>query len=780
MFKLTFLRADVPLTKTIHADGSKTSYPNRKNFTSIEVKVNSLSEFSKVLVDMANGAAKPCLLKGNLKHALDNEPRKGQMAPNTPTHWVCFDLDDAPFSTPEEFMHAIGLGDVSYILQYSASQGLTKSKALRCHLFAMLSAPVSPQNLRAWLMHLNLDIPVLERAITLSNQRTALHWPLDITTCQNDKLIYIATPIFNGIKDPLPKERIKYVVRPSLSIDIRKLELHPIETLKKKQNKKRDELRAALGLDPVRHKIKIVEDYEIQPNADEASYDIVERNEEFTRINLNGGDSAAYWFYNHDFELIRNFKGEPFVYMKDVLPDLYKALKRDQRSTSHTPSTNGDRVLAFRDKITGQYWKGLWNEAAEYLDIHSVDSKDKLHDFLQGHGIVPPPYVEEWQLQFNPHSTVVVDETNHIVNRFVPTPLMRPVTKPMTAKYPTIQKFLDHAIGTGEIQEHFLNWLAVIVQHRIKTKTAWILHGTEGTGKGILINKVLRTILGDYVACISSDDLDGQFNQWLEKTLLVFIDEIEADAFERKATEGKLRRMITDSPQPIRRMRTDTYDAPNYSNFIFASNKPQPVRIPLRDRRYNVGRYQSQRLVSNNHEIEIVIPSEIPAFAHYLMTRKACIDTAAQILNTEDRAAVQALSITSIDELADNILNGKLDKLMEFLPDESLMHTNGIGTPQAQAYWQLMKDIVIKVETSPKTSLSRDQLAVIFQHCIGKIPEGAHKFTSYLRHHNIVTIRIKENGIKFYGIHVVWKFSDTDLRDFRKLFQTKLPMRLVK
>lgn len=768
MIKLTFLKAGLPLTKTIKADGTKTPYPFVSKFTSEEITIKTLADFYKHLVAKAADASKPCLLKGNLSEQIVNAPRKGLMPPNTQTRWVCFDLDDAPFSAPEEFLKAVKLDKVSHIVQYSSSYGLKKSKTLSCHIFMLLDRGMTPQHLKAWLMHLNFSTPVLEKALRLSNSNMALRWPLDITTCQNDKLIYIATPIFVGMKDPVGAGRMQYVKREHAELAITGIELKSMEVLKKIQRDKLNELRTATGLNKITSKVKVIDDYSIQPGAGEASsYEIIEKTDEHTRLNINGGDSGAYWFYNNDFELLRNFKGEDFLYLKDVLPELYRSLKGETRDNLMSNSTTGDAVLAIRDKATGQYWKGLWNEHAQHLELHSIDSKDKLHDFLQGHGVVPPPYVPEWSVIFDPRNPTIVDADERIVNRFVPTKLMR-VQEGKPGRFPTIQKFLNHAVGVGEIQEHFLNWLAVIVQYRTKTKTAWILHGTQGTGKGVLINTILRTIFEDYLTSIAIEDLDAQFNQWLERSLIVFVDEIEVDALEKKSTDGKLRRIITEPVQPIRRMRTDTMTLPNFSNFIFASNKMQPVKIPLNDRRYNVGVFQHNRLHSTHHEIENVIPGEVPAFAHYLMTRKADIDKAGEVLKTEDRAAIQALSITSVDELAGNIVSGNLEALLEYMPDETYNNE-----PVANAYATLMRSFALEGEDK----ITRDQLAIIFQHCIGKIPEGANKFTTFLRHHGIKTKRIKVNGLAAYGVTIKWQPVD---KDFLHSLAPRKPIRRVK
>lgn len=781
MFKITFLSSTLPLTKTIRADGSKSCYPNTKNFTSQEIAINTLDDLYRHTLSMATSDAKPCLLKGNLSKQLVKESRKGMMPPNTHTNWVCFDLDGAPFSNPDEFMRAIGLPTTSYIVQFSSSAGLTQSKTLNCHIFVVLSKAISPQALKAWLMHLNLHTPVLEKAITLSDHKAALHWSLDISTCQNDKLIYIATPIFiEPAKDPMPaSKRIQLIKRPDPTLDVTTICLKPIESLRKEKLLKRDQLREQQGLPALKTKSRMVDGEFVQPNVGEQTYEIVEEDDEFIRLNLAGGNSSAYYIIKTKPELIYNFKGEDAVYTKEVTPDLYKHLLSTTREAIYTPSTTGDVILAVRDKRTSQYWKGTWNEQIKHLELYITDSKDKLHDFLQGHGVPPPPYIPEWEVSFNPQSETIVDTDKHIINTFVPTRLMLKQGTVKTPQrqlpYPTIQKFLDHAVGTGPIQEHFLNWLAVILQHKIKTKTAWILHGTFGTGKGVLINTILRQIFENYLMGISADDLNGEFNAWAEHSLIVFIDEIEIDMFEKRATEGKLRRMVTDSPQPIRRMRTDTYDAPSYTNFIFASNKSQPVRIPQHDRRYNVGQYQPIRLISTHKEVTETIPSEVPAFANYLITRKANIDQAAQVLHTEDRAAIQALSITSIEEIANHILNGNLEALIEHRPDQNLLRNHGLNDPIAEAYNALLQRIVSNLSRTHNTStLSRDDMRIIFQHTIGKVPEGSNKFTMFLKHHGIVTKRIKCDGVATYGTHVEWQLAPSQLVEYREEFKAKI------
>lgn len=776
MIKLTFLSASMPLTKTFTMKDSvvhKQDYPNAKNFTSVEVEIKSLADMYKQLCEMAVAQSKPCLLKGKVTHPLNNEPRKGKMPADTATQWVCLDLDEAPFSSPSEFMRAVGLADVSHIVQYSSSYKVKNSKKLSCHIFALLSKPMKPQELKSWLMTLNLDTPVLEQALTLSGQRSALHWPLDRTTCQNDKLLFIATPTFIGMKDPVRlTERIQFVKAKRDDIDVSKMAMKSMTLLNKAIREKINALRATLGMDPLRAKLKIAGEDTIQPGADEADkYEIVEEDDELIRLNIGDGDSRAYWIFKNNFELIRNFKGEPFTHLKDVLPDLYKQLSgtaTTNNGTSTLDQSTGTTLLAFRDKATSKYYSGVWEPDNNSLELHMVDNKDMLTDFLMEHQVPAPPYIPTWNMHFDPQSDVVVDADAKRVNTFVLPPLMRQAKK---GTYPLIQRILDHAIGTGPIQEHFLNWLAVIIQHRVKTKTAWILHGNEGTGKGLIVNSVLTPIMKQYVVQVRVDELISEFNGWAERALIGFIDEIEVDALEQgKPTEGKIRNLITEPMLSIRRMRTNAYNAPSFINLILSSNKPHPVRIPPSDRRFNVAQFQPKRFKTTTHEVEVELPKEVQAFANYLLTRRADVNLAAQIIESEDRNLIKSLSMTSVDHIANAITSGNLAALTEYLPDENN------HDPVASMYAALMKSFIVNKENK----ITRDQLRILFEHTIGKVPEGANKFTRFLAHHGLHTKRIKIDNVSHYGVQTSWHLSAEDNAELLKRFKLPANIRRVK
>jgi hypothetical protein len=227
--------------------------------------------------------------------------------------------------------------------------------------------------------------------------------------------------------------------------------------------------------------------------------------------------------------------------------------------------------------------------------------------------------------------------------------------------------------------------------------------------------------------------------------------------------EGDLRNLITEPIVTIHKKGVNMYQAESYINLIFASNKPQPVHIPMGDRRFNVGVYQHVRWLPTREEIEVLIPKEREAFMHYIMNRPACIDTARQVLHTEDKAAIQALGVTSIDEFAHTVMGGDLIKMWEYMPDERAMNEYALNDVAAQAYASMLKRFV----NEERSNISRDELRLLFVHAIGRVPEGANKFTTFLRHHNIATKRIHTSNGLNYGITVKWNVTEEERAELR-------------
>jgi len=818
MAAIHFLASDVALGKSFWLDSQgelcKSSYPNVRDFTSTTVQCTSIKDFHAALVKQA--ALGACLLKGKLNRELDNESRAGSTKSDDATDWLCLDLDGAPHATPQEFMASIPeFKDVAHVVQYSASYGVNGSTKLSCHIFMLMDNKLPATNIKTWLMDKNLS-DTLRKGITLGRTGAALHWPVDITACQNDKLLYITPPkIGKGISCTLKdSERIQLVpgriqLLPAKALTTKR----SLEQVKAEAQALRDALRKDASLPALRTTTRIVGEYEVQPKPGQAT--ITGRKEErgYVYFNLNGGNSWGYYHPVGNHEFIHNFKSEPVYYTRELLPDYYKDCKVQQRIQQSQPTEGGELVLAFRDKRTAQYWNGIWSEDTQHLELHPAKSELQLNHWMQNHDLPPWEVIPVWDMHFNPQSTVILNEDEKTINTYVPTKYFRMKydTKASLDKCPLIKRIMLHAISGGqedETFEHWLNWLAVVFQHKRKPKTAWILHGEEGTGKGVIISRILTPLLGaEYVVQKRASELEEKFTGWMEKALIAFIDEIEVSSSIRKDTiSGDLRSFITEDVVTIRHMNRAAVQTRNYTGLIFSSNKPNPVIITIGDRRYNVGFFQKLKLIITQHELDNVIPTELEAFMSYIMTREADIQKAVTPLKNEAHKDLVENNKTSADITASQLANGDLMALWEMRMDLNMaIQITGGNAGFAHMYHDIIKREIELLAASPnggdykarisktnkidkvittESRLTRDELLVIFEHCVGNMPKTPNKFTSLLKHRGIKTERVWVNGAAQYGLRVEWKaprsWLDETMAEFKAATPKTSRLQLVK
>lgn len=785
-----FLGAAVPLTKSfsLEKDGSvtKDAYPLVEAVTSYDEEVTTPSEFFKAIKTHADQGH--CLLKGLLSRPLVRESRRGTTKTDGTSEWVCLDYDRHECENIDDVLTAQGLGDVSYVLQYSASHGLDGTEGtISAHVFMMLSGPVPAPDLKAYLMDTNFKHLIDD--VSLSRSKMMLRWPLDITTCQNDKLLYIATPSFKGMKDPL-RERITLVPKKLQAIPIDRIGGLHINALKAQERKLLNELRKAESLPARTAKTSWVGTCEVQNKPDVASVTGLREAGDYVRLNLNGGDSWAYWHHRDSFELIHDFKADAWYKTKELVPQYYAELMEARKELTATPTEEGDLILAFRDIKTSEYFNGLWNPTTGNLELHRARNETQLDHWMRSHGRVIGDYIPIWELRYDPLADFRVDAENHIVNTFISSPYYDLEPKGDT-KFPKIEYLIKHLLGINDrspentkLYEHFINWFAVVFQRKGTANhpiTAWVLQGIQGTGKGSLFNKIILPLFGHQnVFAAQVQNIEEGFNGWLQNKQFIMVEEVDVDDFKDKGRiSAKLKQYITEPKVPFRQMRQTAVWTDNYASFLFASNKPQPVHIEASDRRYNCGNYQRTRLEYPGDE---AIENELEAFAQYLLAHRADAEKANSIIQTEARTRIQQLGVTSIDETCKWITDGNFDALWYSMPDEAIINASPIQTgasADATAYITLMKRLLHEVINEPKNRLSRDEMYVLIQYHVGQLSSAPGKFTSLLRHHGIETKQMRRNGQKTYGIDIEWHISD-ELRDELTNKNPKSKLRKIK
>lgn len=773
MIKTTYLQAAVPLTKTFTMEGGelkKSSHPRIIDVTSHFEEFETIEEFYEQLkIHAAQGHS---FLKGNVNRPLQAESRAGTTNPTDPTSVLLLDIDGLRGAARVvDLLRALGLDDVDHIIQFSSSMGIVKDRGLSAHVFLLLSRMWAAAMLKQWLIAQNINIPMLRNNLALTRTNNALRWGLDVTTCQNDKLIYIAPPIVGkNVDNQFQGERIQLVKGAKRTADLTGA-VPSVEANRIEVEKAINELRIKFGL-PARKKVssKILHNVEYQAAPDQAAVTDIKIERGFVYLNINGGDSWAYYHPENNPEFIYNFKSEPTYKTSELLPEYWSEVREQQNIP--TPDAKGTLYLAVRDFGTAAYYNGTWNEKERILNLKPAKSKDQLHDFLLNNKQKIPMAIPDWEIGFEPTCDVVIDIEAKKINTFVASQYMAMTHRAVHQVPKTIHKIIFNALGSNEeIYDHFMNSLACIYQYRMKTQSAWILQGVVGTGKGLLINSILRPIYGmQYVAIIRMRDLDSQFNQYMANNLILWVDEAEFRVMDNQAIIGAdLRNYITEPYINVRKMYTPSQLTKNHTTIIMVGNDNVMVQIPRGDRRFNVAPYQTTSLASLGSTNGILddIGRELTDFAAYLATFKADQDRARIPLANAAKELLVAENETSIDQVCGALRRGDFRFFWDLAPKLHLQPGAAHNTGRdglAGSYIAILQAII----KGERKALIREEIQTMLEYVIGSMPTASHKFTSLIKHHKIVLETVTRDGRSMKGLRINWVITDDDRKEVAK------------
>lgn len=679
---IVFLSAALPLTKTfILRDGvlAATPYPHVTKVTSHHQQYTTIEQFRALLE--AHASLGHCLFNGQLTSPLAGESRAGKTL-KAPREWVVFDFDRVDAADHTEVVQKYlppECQNVSYIAQLSASMFKLEVKKWSGHIFMLLKTPVEDQRVKQWFEHINFRLPALQAQISLSDSLQALHWPLDRTAAYNSKLIYIAPPRCHGYTPEVTKP-IVLVKRkqPSLTIP----SFTPIDNVDVRQ--KINELRRNAGLGEIAYSTVVFEGEEVLRDAGPCAIEGMRNSgDHYVRFNLNGGDSYAYFIDLRKPDLIRNFKGEPFLKTEEVAPDLYKALRKAApKAVSKPPLDPGSEVLAFYATNRGAAIKtGMYSAVSRHLRLDD-STETAARAWLTEFGLVQKTALPHIDIVFDPTSDVQYVHGSTLVNTFQATKYMaraKTSDKPSTLAElpPIIGRLIHHILGSPtdeRLVAHFVNWLAHIYQTRTRTSTAWVLHGVQGTGKGTFVNRVLGPVFGvEQVRELQFGMVTSQFNAFLENKLFVVFDEADVKAVENQSElMSKLKHWITEPTIEINQKGVKTYPVKNHCNFIFSSNERTPVAPSNDDRRFNIAERQDQKIyLTPNEQIALTEGVELDAFADVLQRWPVDSLAVSTTFDTEAKVAIHEAA-TSINQLvAEAIMRGDLQFFIDRMPSDA-------------------------------------------------------------------------------------------------------------
>jgi hypothetical protein len=311
------------------------------------------------------------------------------------------------------------------------------------------------------------------------------------------------------------------------------------------------------------------------------------------------------------------------------------------------------------DKVTGAYVPGFAPAV--------IDAKGIKHLYAV-HGSAPPSIdaIPPGEFKFEPGNPRPIQKlpSGAIVVNSWQEPAIRKQATP-AAKCPAgIRALLLHVMGSDQTSlERFLNWLAVAYQRNGRTGTAWVWSGTQGTGKGLVVNEILRPLFGYVVTTLASAFKD-QFNSQLERCTMLNVDECEFKGRDKSDAVEKLKVIITGETLSIRGMHQAAREVPNYCNVVLTSNSVVAADLPRDDRRFSVSPPQPVKLEKKYPDTDAIVATvrrELPAFAGFLAQFRADAALARTALASAAKDDMIEAGQTGPEAFARALIDGDLE-----------------------------------------------------------------------------------------------------------------------
>jgi hypothetical protein len=298
----------------------------------------------------------------------------------------------------------------------------------------------------------------------------------------------------------------------------------------------------------------------------------------------------------------------------------------------------------FRNNITGQeysvdafnhtYSRYLINEATEA----SLDGKAPMTPTNYALNIMKIEIVEG--VIYDPRERhdgepYFTRDGRKYVNAFLSSSVPKP--SPVGAKRAgnLIKKLLRANLANEDYERVVLDWMAYSVQFPgEKIRWAIFIQGGQGCGKGTLVD-TLRAALGDAnVKVVTGSSLTGQFNDYREGAMLVYVDELFSSGANRHEVNNKLKDGVTNTYVSVDKKFKDLVMIPNVSNYILTSNKHDALVLEDSDRRYYIlkSRLQSRRQIEAfkatgvMERIHALIEENRGAFRHFFLNHEISED----------------------------------------------------------------------------------------------------------------------------------------------------------
>jgi len=294
-------------------------------------------------------------------------------------------------------------------------------------------------------------------------------------------------------------------------------------------------------------------------------------------------------------------------------------------------------------------------------------------------------FIRGKKLIFDPHKPISFSEDGieyanlFVKNRFLSfNPEGRRIDFIDWSRYKNITPLFENVFKTEMRMNYFVNWLAYNFQTLSKARTAIISKGIQGTGKGVIFEKIIQYAIGkNYTTIVENEALKSRFNGELENKLFILANEIKSDFRKGNSTYEKLKMYVSDSEIRFEEKNVRARTIPNFFNIWFHSNNDVPLQIQGSDRRYIVFNTKSKKLTEVSQELNYehisdyikAIEIERDDFIYDIMSLKYDKYQATTPISTEEKELIYEASMSKIEVLTDKLKKNDIEYFRDVIEE---------------------------------------------------------------------------------------------------------------
>lgn len=250
-------------------------------------------------------------------------------------------------------------------------------------------------------------------------------------------------------------------------------------------------------------------------------------------------------------------------------------------------------------------------------------------------------------------------------------------------EYSHINYLIDHLLNSEDnisfnskkeivdLKQYFLNWLGHSLQNNQKTGNSVVfISPMHGTGKNVFSNIIKKYYGNEFFADANNDTFTSVHNGILDNKLFVFFNESEININDYEKVSSKLKTLITEEDQIIRKMREEQVIKKSYFNMIINSNSSVPFKIEYNDRRFTVIKNKIKNLKDS---VKFDLGLDIEDFVKLVEEETESFLTDLLNLKTDSKTAKHNALMTEAKKLIIKSTNTQVNNVI------NLINTSDIG-----------------------------------------------------------------------------------------------------